>query len=102
MAFGDRFRNELNVIADLSQLEKFFEKNNPYFGFEDYAKNNGVTSSDREAGEAREILEIYLKANVSQITPLSDLGAAYFFNKIDKTVLKALEIINPPKVAANV
>jgi carboxyl-terminal processing protease len=102
MAFGDRYRNELNVITDLSQLEKFFEKNNPYFGFDDYVKSKGIASSVREVGEAKGILEIYLKANVSQITPLSDLGAIYFFNKIDKTVLRALEIINSPKIVANV
>jgi carboxyl-terminal processing protease len=102
MAFGDRHRNELNAISDLSKLEQFFEKNNPYSEFNKHIKNKGVQASDLDIKESKILLEIYLKTKISQLTPLSDLGAIYFFNKFDKTVLKALEIINSQTVEANV
>ncbi|MDR2027015.1 MAG: S41 family peptidase [Prevotellaceae bacterium] len=102
MGFGDRHRNELNGITDLSKLERFFENNNPCSGFNDYVKSRGIKTSDMEIKESKAIVEIYLKRDICQITPLSDLGATYLFNKFDKTVQKALEIINTQKVEANV
>jgi carboxyl-terminal processing protease len=94
ITFGDRHRSELNAIADLSQLDDFFEKHNPYPEFNDYVKTKGVSASDKDIKASKELLTIYLKANIGQITPLYELGWAYFFNRSDKTVLKALEIIN--------
>jgi carboxyl-terminal processing protease len=102
MTFGDRHRSELNAISDLSKLDEFFVKNNPYPEFNDYIKNKGVQASNKDINESKVLLEIYLKANISQITPLSDLGATYLFNKLDKTVLKALEIINSQTTETNV
>jgi carboxyl-terminal processing protease len=102
MSFGDRHRSELNAISDLSKLDRFFEKNNPYPEFNEYVKNKGVQASDSDIRESKELLEIYLKANISQITPLSNLGATYLFNKQDKMVLKALEIINSQTTETNV
>jgi carboxyl-terminal processing protease len=102
MTFGDRHRSELNAISDLSALEEFFEKYNPYPEFNDYVKKKGVQASDKDTSELKSSLEIYLKTNISQITPLYHLGSAYFFNKLDKTVLKALEIINSQTTKTNV
>jgi carboxyl-terminal processing protease len=130
MSFGDRHRNELNLITDLKQMERFFQKNDPYPEFKEYIKHkaNGsnketekvkeakevnalidrffqknvrhfesdedINGSGKEAKEAKVLLDVYLKANISQITPLSYLGSVFLYNKLDKTVLKALEIIN--------
>jgi carboxyl-terminal processing protease len=102
MAFGDRHRSELNAISDLSQLDRFFEKYNPCPEFDDYVKMKGVSASDKDIKESKELLTIYLKANIGQITPLYDLGGAYFFNKQDTMVLKALEIINSQTTETNV
>jgi carboxyl-terminal processing protease len=102
MMFGDRYRNELNAVTDLTKLEKFLEKNNPYYGFSDYVKQNGVVASEKEIQESKEVLDMYLKAYIGQLTPLSDLGYIYTVNKFDKTVLRALEIINSQTTEANV
>jgi carboxyl-terminal processing protease len=102
MAFGDKHRNELNAIINLSQLEQFFEKNNPCPEFEQYIKNNGVQGSDKDIKESKIWLDVYLKSYISQITPLSYLGSAFFYNKLDKTVQKALKIINTQTITANV
>jgi hypothetical protein len=102
MAFGDRHRNELNNVTDLSKLEQFLEKNNPCPEFNNYVKNKGIKASDKEIKESKEILDMYIKTYISQITPLSDLCSTYIHNKYDKTVQKALEIINIQKVETNV
>jgi carboxyl-terminal processing protease len=102
MAFGDKHRNELNAIMEISQLEQFFEKNDPCPEFEQYVKNKGIHASDKEIKESKIWLDMYLKSYISQITPLSDLGSAYLYNKLDKTVQKALEIINTQTIEANV
>jgi carboxyl-terminal processing protease len=102
MAFGDKHRNELNAIKEISQLEQFFEKNDPCPEFEQYVKNKGIKGSDQEIKESKVWLDMYLKSYISQITPLSDLGSAYLYNKLDKTVQKALEVINTQTVEANV
>jgi carboxyl-terminal processing protease len=93
LIFGDRYRNELNAISSIEQLELFFEKHNPYSGFDNYLKGKGIYSMGKNGSEARDYLEKSLKAYISQITPLSDLGSTFMINKSDKTVQKALEII---------
>jgi carboxyl-terminal processing protease len=102
MIFGDRHRNELNNITDLSQLEKFFAKNDPLPEFNEYVKRKGIKGADKDIAEAKEWINIYLKSYISQTTPLSDLGSAFLSNKFDKTVLKALEIINTQTQKDNV
>jgi carboxyl-terminal processing protease len=102
LAFGDKHRTELNAIEDLSQLEAFFEKNNPYLKFVEYAKNKGFDGSAEDIKNSKELVEMYLKSYVSGITPLADLGATFFQNKLDKTVQKALEIIKIKTVEADV
>lgn len=94
MAFSDRHRDELNEVTDLSKLELFFKRNNPYPDFDSFVKNSGVQGSDRDIEEAKPMLEIFLKIYISQMTPLAELGAAYLANKSDMAVLKALDIIN--------
>jgi carboxyl-terminal processing protease len=100
--FADRHRNEINAITDLSQLEQFFKKNDPLSGFNNYLKNKGINNPEKEINESRKFLDKYLKIYISRITPLSDFGAVFLFNKFDKTVSKALEIINMQKVEDNV
>jgi carboxyl-terminal processing protease len=105
MIFGDKHRNELNAITNFEQLEQFFEKNNPYPGFEAYIQKRGIKDSNNNAtdkNESKKLLDIYLKAYISQTTPLSYSGFAFFYNKSDKTVQKALEIINKQTIQANV
>ncbi|MDR2383321.1 MAG: S41 family peptidase [Prevotellaceae bacterium] len=102
MEFGDRHRTELNAITDLAELEQFFENNNPCPEFNDFLKQKGIKNSDKDMQNSKETVEIYLKANIGQITPLSDLGSTFLLNKIDKTVLKALEIINSQTTKGNV
>jgi carboxyl-terminal processing protease len=100
--FGDRHRNEINSITDLQQLEQFFKKNNPIPEFGNYIKTKGIGNPEKEINKSKTLLERYLKVYISQITPLSDLGAIFLLNKFDKTVLKALEIINTQKTEDNV
>jgi len=102
LTFGDKHRNELNAIENLSQLEAFFEDNNPYLTFGEYAKNKGFSGSMEEIKNSKELVEMYLKSYVSGTTPLADLGAAFFQNKFDKTVQKALEIIKIKTVETDV
>lgn len=102
IAFGDRHRKELNAIADLEQMERFFRKNNPFPEFNSYLKNRGVRDPDREISKSKLFLDRYLKVYISQISPMSDLGATFLLNKFDMTVQKALEIINAQKTEDNV
>ncbi|MDR0725067.1 MAG: S41 family peptidase [Prevotellaceae bacterium] len=102
MEFGDRHRSELNAITDLTQLEQFFKKNNPCTEFNDYLNKKGIKGSDKDIQESKTLIDTYIKANIGQLTPLSDLGSTYLLNKLDKTVLKALEIINSQISKANV
>jgi carboxyl-terminal processing protease len=102
MQFGDKHRNELNAITDVAKLEQFFDKINPYPAFSAYVRGKGITGSDKEIRESQSQLDLYLRVNISHITPLSDLGAVYLLNKSDRTVLKALEIINSQTVQIDV
>jgi carboxyl-terminal processing protease len=100
--FGDRYRNEINAITELAQLEQFFNKHDPLSGFSNYLKSKGIRNPEKEINESREFLGKYLKIYISRVTPLSDFGAAFLLNKFDKTVGKALEVINNQKIEDNV
>ncbi|MDR1583457.1 MAG: S41 family peptidase [Prevotellaceae bacterium] len=105
LIFGDKHRNELNAITNFILLEQFFEKNDPYSEFDIYLKKRGFKEPDNGVigkKESKKLLEMYLKTYISQITPLSYSGAAFLYNRFDKTVQKALEIINTKTIEANV
>jgi carboxyl-terminal processing protease len=102
LGFGDKHRAELNAIENLSQLETFLEKNNPYLKFGEYAKNKGFNGSAEDIKNSKELMELCLKSYVSGTTSLAYLGVAFFENKFDKTVQKALEIIKTKTVEPDV
>ncbi|MDR1129479.1 MAG: S41 family peptidase [Prevotellaceae bacterium] len=102
IVFGDRHRKELNAVANLPQMEQFFKKNNPFPEFNSYIKSCGVRDSEKEIDKSKLFLDRYLKVYISQMSPMSDLGATFLLNRFDKTVQKALEIINTQKTEDNV
>jgi carboxyl-terminal processing protease len=97
-AFEDRHRDELNAIEELSQLDMFFEKNNPYPEFIRHIQARGFSVP----GDSKTQVEMFLKLFISRTTPLADLGVAFVNNKFDRTVRKALEIINTQTADAHV
>lgn len=94
LAFADRHRAKLNEIKDLAQLDQFFKENDPFPGFIEYAKKAGIEMTNKDIEDSKETLDIYIKQYISQYTFLDQLGVVYFQNQMDKTVLKALELIN--------
>ncbi|MDR0386033.1 MAG: S41 family peptidase [Prevotellaceae bacterium] len=103
MIFSDKHRNELNTVKELSQLERFFEKNNPYPGFNEFLKKKNIShGNDDDMEESKTLLDLYLKVYISETTPLYALATAFLLNKFDKTVQKALEITNTQNVKSNV
>ncbi|MDR1895354.1 MAG: S41 family peptidase [Prevotellaceae bacterium] len=99
VSFADKHRKALNSITNVEQLEEFLEKNNPYYGFNDYLNKAGVKGSAEEIKNSEKTLTLMIKAYVGQATSLDQLGSGFFYNRFDKIIQTAIDIFNEGSIA---
>lgn len=77
-------------------MEKHLEAQNIVQQFISFAQTKGVQPNAREIAKSRRILDTQLKAYIIR-NILNDEGFFPMFYKNDKTVLKAIEVLNKQK-----
>lgn len=99
--FSDRHRAELNSINSIETLEAFFAKNRGMFDqFIAYAAREGVAPDYKDIALSRDVITAQLEGYIGRNTPLEEDAFYYALNKVDNTVLKALEVLESEDVLA--
>ena len=92
--YADRHRAELDKITTLAELRAFLDADkNLLSDFVNYAERHGVKPVQREIATSRKIIEAQLRAYISRNTSLESNGFYDNIHKIDKTVLRSIEIL---------
>lgn len=92
--YADRHRAELDKITTLAELRAFLDADkNLLSDFVSYAERHGVKPVQREIATSRKIIEAQLRAYISRNTSLESNGFYDNIHKIDKTVLRSIEIL---------
>lgn len=91
--YSDRHRAELNSINKLADLEKYYANHNLFDEFVSYATRNGVTAKKSELDKSKKLVMAWLQAFIGRNTPLDDEGFYPFYNTLDNTAEKAIEVL---------
>ena len=92
--YADRHRAELDKITTLAELRAFLDADTTLLAdFVRYAERHGVRPVQREIATSRKIMEAQLRAYISRNTALESNGFYDNIHRIDKTVLRATEVL---------
>lgn len=93
--YADRHRAELDKITTLDELRALLDADTSLLSdFVRYAERHGVKPVQREIATSRKIMEAQLRAYISRNTALESNGFYDNIHKIDKTVIRATEILD--------
>ena len=93
--YADRHRAELDKITTLDQLRAFLDGDKTLLAdFVRYAERHGVKPVQREIATSRKIMEAQLRAYISRNTALESNGFYDNIHKIDKTVQRAISLLD--------
>ena len=96
--YADRHRAELDRIENLDQLRRFLDSDTGLLDdFVRYAERQGVKPNEREIAVSRKLITAQLRAYISRNTKLESNGFYDNIHVIDKTVTKALEVLEGTK-----
>ncbi|MBQ7342109.1 MAG: S41 family peptidase [Alistipes sp.] len=93
--YADRHRAELDKITTLDELRAFLDGDKTLLAdFVRYAERHGVKPVQREIATSRKIMEAQLRAYISRNTALESNGFYDNIHKIDKTVQRAISLLD--------
>lgn len=91
--YTDRNRNELSKFSNYRDFDKKFQVNDKNLReFFAYAVKNGVPVEEKLIPPSKTEIQSYLKSFIAR-NIFDDQGFYPIFNKTDKTIIKALEVI---------
>lgn len=91
--YTDKHRNVLSELESPLQIRDYLRNNTRYFNeFLKYSESKGVKTQGSDLKESRELIEVQIEAYVSR-NMLDNEGYYPLIRDIDKTLLKALEVI---------
>ncbi|MBR2351533.1 MAG: S41 family peptidase [Alistipes sp.] len=100
--YSDRHRRELSAVRSVADIEQIFERDKRLFSdFVSYAERQGVKPDWSDIKRSRKIMEAQLRAYISRNTDLEDGAFYYFIYPIDKTVCRAIEVLQSPNRPIN-
>ena len=95
--YADRHRAELDKIESLDDLRRFLDADRTLLDdFVRYAERQGVKPDAHQIAVSRKLITAQLRAYISRNTKLESNGFYDNIHVIDKTVTKALEILEKP------
>lgn len=98
--FTDQYRDQLKRFITASEMEKWLDRQNLMDGFVKYAAGKGVPPNQEGLRISGEIIETQLKAYIAR-NILGEEGFYPIIQKIDKTLLKAIEVSRQNLLAKN-
>ena len=92
--YSDRHRKELESVKNLRELRLLLDSDTTLFSdFVRYAEHQGIKPNWKEIARSRKIMEAQLRAYISRNSSLEDNAFYYFIYPIDRTVLRAIEVL---------
>ena len=92
--YSDRHRKELESVKNIKELRLLLDSDTALFSdFVRYAERQGVKPNWKEIARSRKIMEAQLRAYISRNSSLEDNAFYYFIYPIDRTVLRAIEVL---------
>lgn len=96
--YSDRHRAQLDKIETLDDMRRFLDADSNLLNdFVRYAERHGVKSNQREIAISQKLITAQLRAYISRNTKLESDGFYDNIHAIDKTVTKALEVLEGKK-----
>ena len=96
--YADRHRAQLDQLETLEDLRRFLDSDKTMLDdFVRYAQRQGVEPKPSEIAKARHLITAQLRAYISRNTKLESNGFYDNIHVIDKTVTKALEVLENKK-----
>jgi carboxyl-terminal processing protease len=89
--YSDSNREKLTALRNADEIESYLERNKVMDEFVKYATEKGVPKDNNGLKESGFIIETQLKAYIAR-NIIGDEGFYPIIKKIDKTLLKAIEI----------
>ncbi len=100
LQFTEQNRKELEKTTNLQEINSYLDKNKAFEQFISYAAQNNVPSNKKEIAISKEVLKTQLYAYI--IRNIFDNQGYYpAIEKIDNTLLKAIELISDKKIYAS-
>ncbi len=92
--YADRRRGELQSARSTADLHRIFDGDRRLLtDFVEYAAQQGVKPAWRDIERSRHLIEAQLKAYVARNSELDNSAFYYFIYPIDKTVVRAVELL---------
>ena len=92
--YSDRHRKELESVKNIKELRLLLDSDTALFSdFVRYAEHQGIKPNWKEIARSRKIMEAQLRAYISRNSNLEDNAFYYFIYPIDRTVLRAIEVL---------
>lgn len=87
---SDSHRAQINAVKTFEDIDRMFaQMPNLYMEFITYATRQGVSPTQKELKENRDIITTQLKAYLGRNTPLQESAFFYYIRPLDDVVLKA-------------
>lgn len=90
-AYADEYRNELSVLANADEFDNFLDEKRVLDDFVKYAEEKGIPKNIKGLKASGMVINTQLKAYIAR-NIIGEKGFYPIIKKIDKTLLKAIEI----------
>lgn len=91
MEFADQKREKLDGVKSLAELDALFEESDLMGDFLRYAKQNGVTPSDKDLESSKEIIITQIKAYIGRNALSDESGYYYNIYPIDDVMQRSVK-----------
>ena len=91
LEFADQKREKLDGVKSLAELDALFEESDLMDGFLKYAKQNGVTPSDKDLESSKEIIITQIKAYIGRNALSDESGYYYNIYPIDDVMQRSVK-----------
>ena len=89
--FADRYRDELNAVKSLDDLDALYNRINLVEEFTSYAEDAGIETNEEELAESYNIIHAQLRAYIGRNALDDDSGFYYNIYPIDDVIKRAVE-----------
>jgi len=100
-AYADEHRNVLNTLESAEEFDKYLDEKNALGNFVKYAEEKGVPRDSNGLKESQIYINTQLKAYIAR-NIIGEEGFYPIIKKIDKTLLKAIEISRQNLLVENI
>ena len=94
--YSDEYREKLNKFKDWKSLDQYLDKQNLMNKFITFVKKNGVEVDMNDVNISKKLILTHLKGYIAR-NILDDEGFYPIIYKDDKTIKKAIEVLNAEK-----